>query len=211
MLRELPPTVLELRRIARFYLSTRHEANRTADLPSDDEEYRALSKTTLKFIEILKEAQEDDDIATDMYMTARTINPDHDKFGISDLSETQIKGRNDRHYRHLIGLLNLLAASVNIKLDFSKLSSGPRKNAALESLTQSASYFWSHNVGRKFSIDYHKGSGLTEAFQFVRALIDPLDANVSDQQIITAMRTEIKSRRARQKRLSKPRDKTTEE
>ena len=136
-----PEAALELRRIARFYLFHKREANKADALWSDEKGYRALLKATLKFIEVLREAEQDD-IAADMYMTARTINPDNDKVGISDLPETQIIGRNDRHYRHLMGLLNLLAASVNKELDFYNLPSGPRKNAALQSLTQSASYFF---------------------------------------------------------------------
>jgi hypothetical protein len=195
-----PETALELRRMARFYLFARREQNKADQTNTDQKEYRTLRKAALRFIALIKTAQEDSDIATDMYLLAAR-HRSSDPFGISDLPESGIEGRNDRHYRHLVGLANLLAAAARDKIDHLKLPSGPRKNEALEILAQSASYFWSHNLGRKFSIDYHQNSGLTEAFRFVQALLAPFGDNIGDQQIITAMRAAIKSRNAREKRL----------
>jgi hypothetical protein len=197
-----PELALELRRSARFYLAHR-EQSKADGVNTDRQEYRALQKAALKFIEIIEAAQDDSDIATDMYITARNLKPGDNPFGITDLPESQIEGRNDRHYRHLLVLTRLLVEAIKHQGDVVKLPSGPRKNVALESLVQSASYFWSRYLGRKFTVDYHQGSGLTEAFQFVRTLLEPFGDIIGDRQIITAMRAEIKSRNAREKRFTR--------
>jgi len=71
---------------------------------------------------------------------------------------------------------------------------GRSKNMALANLVIHAADFWEMDLKRRFRIDYHKGAGLTPGFEFVKALLKPID-DVTDTQIITAMRTEIKVRR----------------
>jgi len=75
---------------------------------------------------------------------------------------------------------------------------------ALQNLVIHAADFWELDLKRRFRIDYHKGAGLTLAFEFVKALLKPID-EVTDTQIIAATRTEIKLRRlpAMQKRQAR--------
>ena len=65
---------------------------------------------------------------------------------------------------------------------------------ALQNLVIHAADFWELDLKRRFRIDYRKGAGLTPGFDFVKALLKPID-DVTDKQIITAMRTVIKLRR----------------
>lgn len=47
---------------------------------------------------------------------------------------------------------------------------------------------------RQFTVDYHQGSGLTEAFAFVNLVVAQIDSAITETEIITAMRTIIKER-----------------
>lgn len=72
---------------------------------------------------------------------------------------------------------------------------GRPRNEGMDILITRVADFWVMDAKNRFSIDHHKGKGLTEAFEFVRALLDPID-DIPDTQIVTAMRGEIRFRRA---------------
>jgi hypothetical protein len=91
-------------------------------------------------------------------------------------------------------LLQLLKAAAEPRVQDLGSPRGRRKNIALANLVIHAADFWEMDLKRRFRIDYHKGAGLTPGFDFVKALLKPID-HVTDRQIITAMRTEIKLRR----------------
>jgi hypothetical protein len=188
-----PEAVDEFRSVARHYLVINGEEPLRARASEYHREAMALLRTTEKFIEALKQAQEDD-IAFEMFRLARSHRPPTDKFDIADLPEAQLEMRNNRHYEHLLGLSRLLAAAAQRQLDQFKLPQGRRKNAGLQWLVDYADIFWTGTLHRKFSIDYHQGSYLSRAYEFVEALVKPLDSSVTETQIITAMRAQVKSR-----------------
>lgn len=69
----------------------------------------------------------------------------------------------------------------------------PRNEGLHLSITYIAD-FWEFDLKRKYTVDHHEGHGLTEAFEFTKKMLSPLD-DIEDVQIITAMRCEIKERR----------------
>ncbi len=72
-----------------------------------------------------------------------------------------------------------------------KSRGGRPKNQGLHLSIGYIGRFWERRLGRKYTVDHHGGQGLTEAFEFTKRLLTPLD-DIDDVQIITAMRTEIK-------------------
>jgi hypothetical protein len=177
----------ELRRMAYSYIALRRDSG---DDWQDEQRtrYRRLRTAISGFAELLK-TFEDDDIATDLFLTGQW--KADQGFASDELIASQKgKTRNDLLYRHLLGLLDLLDATAQRKIASYKGTRGPRRNDGLEAIVMKAFVFWKMDLKRRFTVDYHKGAGLTEAFQFLRALIDPLD-DVTDQQIISTMRRQI--------------------
>ena len=72
-------------------------------------------------------------------------------------------------------------------------SAGRRPDMALHLSVSAASFVWRTSLGRKFTLDYAKGKGLTPAFEFCKAVLAPVGP-ISDQRIITAMRADIRER-----------------
>ena len=97
-------------------------------------------------------------------------------------------------YREFVRFLEFIGIGTNEMIEDLKLPGGRRQNFGLENLTIKAAEFWESRLGRKFTVDYHEGKGLTKAFDFVRDLVTPLD-EVPDKKIVTAMRSEITERR----------------
>jgi hypothetical protein len=184
----------ELRHMAHVYI-----ANLRGDSSEDwDKEqrrrYRGLKNATSRFAKLVKEF-ENDDIASHLFMTALAT---RNETLLSDklIAAQREMPHNRLIYRHLMNLLDLLTLTAELKTKFHIARRGPKRHSGFHSITMHAIALWSVDFGRKFTVDYHKGSGLTEAFQFMRALIDPLD-DVTDTQIITAMRDAIRNWRSR--------------
>ena len=72
---------------------------------------------------------------------------------------------------------------------------GRKRNYPLENLVRRLAFIWTETFERKFTVDYHQGSGLTEAFEFVELVATELGLSVTDTEIVTSMRTVIKERR----------------
>ena len=68
---------------------------------------------------------------------------------------------------------------------------GRKRNYPVENFVRRAHYIWVKMLGRPFTVDYHKGSGLTPAFDFVYYLLHHLDDNIPENGIVTAMRKVI--------------------
>jgi len=60
----------------------------------------------------------------------------------------------------------------------------------IECVVRRSADFWGDHLNRKFTVDYHKGAGLTPAFLFVQKLINEIEL-IADNKIINAMRSEI--------------------
>jgi hypothetical protein len=190
----------ELRRMAFSYIALRRD---DGDDWQEEQRtrYRRLRTAVTSFAELVK-TFEDDDIATELFLTGH--GQAHQGVASDELIASQKdETRNDLLYRHLRGLLDLLGETAQRKIASYKGTRGPRRNDGLEAIVMKAFVFWTADLKRRFTLDYHKGAGLTEAFQFLRALIDPLD-DVTDQQIISTMRRQIALQRGGWEKRAKP-------
>jgi hypothetical protein len=94
----------------------------------------------------------------------------------------------------LLRLLELTKATSAWHAQKMASRSGRRANLGLHELARKAAEFWIEVLHEPFTLDYHEGAGVTRAFEFVKALVTPLD-DVTDKQIVTAMRAQIAARR----------------
>jgi len=149
---------------------------------------------TERFLESLTTSYGHEDffnIATEMLVYARSCGEPEPQKHFPELTDHQ---RNvEAHYRELVRLTKLLEATLLHGIKRSSPKRGPKPNLAVLHLIMSSSVFWTVDLRRAFTIDYHEGAGLTRAFEFVQTLLRPLD-DVADKRIITAMRTEIAER-----------------
>lgn len=91
----------------------------------------------------------------------------------------------------LLGLLQKVMREEHENVDPDK--GGRPRNLGMEDFMSYIADFWERETYRRFTIDYHKGEGVTPPFEFAKEILSRLD-DVSDSQIITAMRHEIRSR-----------------
>jgi len=193
-----PQMTEQLRDIAFRYVFFRREENQPEYRKRGRREYLKLQKATADYLVLLKQ-HEKRDIASDINLVA-SIDSKWD-----DLRDyPQLVGRrrhNARAYVHtLLRLLELTKATAAWHAQTMASRSGRHANLGLHELARKAAEFWIEVLHRPFTLDYHEGAGVTRAFEFVKALVTPLD-DVTDKQIITAMRAQIAARR----RLGVPR------
>ena len=74
-----------------------------------------------------------------------------------------------------------------------KSRGGRPKNEGLDNAMHYIDDFWTDVIGKNFTLDYHNGTGTSEAFHFVKRLLERIEP-VSDTQIVSAMRHYIKER-----------------
>lgn len=152
-------------------------------------EYRALKKQIANFAEFLARP-EYVDIASDMYFAALRTGAPPPKTDFPHLSDHE-KLRGAPYLAELQRLLKLLDFAAKEGIKSASPPKGRKKNYAIGNFARRAAYVWTDMLGRPFTVDYHKGSGLTPAFEFVQSLVKRLDPTVSDTAIITGMRTHI--------------------
>jgi hypothetical protein len=183
-------TAIRLREMAVRYI-----IGRRMEIPPDVRKrarvgYLELQKATKRCLELLKQ-HEKHDIASDMFLAALQlqIGDAKPRTNAPDLAEDQTESEN-AYYRELLWLLELLRKAAANQARGLASRGGRPKNLGLKYLTWLAAGFWVGELEKPFTLDYHGGAGLSPAFDFVKALIAPIDA-VKDKQIITVMRTEI--------------------
>jgi hypothetical protein len=188
----------KLRDFGARYLLARRVTNNLEVAKADRAEYRDLQKLAHRFVAEL-DAWNDRDIAGDMALAARIAGEPEPLTNFPKLSEHE-KQRGDAYYHELIRLLGLLEVAAQQQFRRLAPSKGRRSNNyELEILIGKLADFWVDSLGRKFSLDYHDGTGLSEAFQFVQAVIGPID-KIPDKHIVTVMRTVIRARGTMAKR-----------
>ena len=154
-------------------------------------EYSRWKKDVEKFRNILENAQElgiDADMDIVAQLSARKSISGNKN---STNSQTDAAGK----FGQLMALLNLLAATAEYGKHIYSERPGPKIDQALEMLVRRAANFWILELGRKFTIDHHKGTGTTKSFLFLRTLTSNVDADISDTQLVSAMRADRKFRR----------------
>lgn len=172
-----PEYAQEIRRIGRNYIIDRRLEDEDDERPSRSRKsYRAFLKVTEPFLEWLKNSYEHSDffnVATEMLLHARNRKEPEPQRQFPTLTEHQ---RNvEAHYRELLRLTELLRATLVHRIESLKPKRGPKPDFALQHLVMSSAEFWTVELCRRFTVDYHEGSGLTHAFEFVRAVLDPPD------------------------------------
>ena len=151
-------------------------------------EYVQLAKNTRKFLKILENAEENG-IASDMEYAVH-MELVADKAPLPARNDNAVQRGISGEYDELIRLLNLLVTAAEYGKENYSAKPGPKIDLALETLVRRAANFWNYELGRKFTIDQHKGSGTTKSFEFIRALASRLNRGISDREIVTAMRAE---------------------
>ncbi len=183
----------ELRNIGRYYLILRRTEDSREMRRELRKQYVQLAKQTDIFLQILRNAAHDD-IAFGLYMTALRLGepfPATKFAGLSAHAQTQ---SGEPYFRELIRLLELLEKSAFEQADNFRERPGPKINLGLEFLVRRVADLFTTTLNRPFSIDHHKPVAASKAFDFVSALIAPLD-DVSDTEITTAIRAKQNWRR----------------
>lgn len=177
-----------LRLIAQRYLYlVRAQQAEPQEMLSRRKELSALKREIAALIKRLQ--KHDDDIALWLDMGRLAARAAEDQAATPGISQTS----GEAAYRQLIPLLEILERGVALHFKGLAPGSGRKLDYGLDALVRHAAIFWAETLGRKFSVDHHKGGGVTEAFEFVRALAEPL-ASIPDTAITTAMRREVSNR-----------------
>jgi hypothetical protein len=106
--------------------------------------------------------------------------------GLGTHAQTQ---SGEPYFLELIRLLELLEKSALEQSNNFRERPGPKINLGLEFLVRRVADLFLTILNRPFSVDHHKPIAASEAFDFISALVAPLD-DVSDTEIMTAIRTE---------------------
>lgn len=181
----------ELRIAARRYaLDQKIFGNYESYRKSVSADYKPLKLKVSEFRRLL-ERPEYVDLSSDLYFASLHKNetaPETDFPEITDFERT----RGEPYLLELKRLLSLLEDATDLVLEHSAIPKGRKADNPLLSLVRRLAYVWTELLKQKFSIDYHKGSGLTPAFQFVRFAIQRVVPDVREIEIVTAMRSVVK-------------------
>jgi hypothetical protein len=186
-----PDIAAELRDIAFRYVVFRREENQPAYRKTTRRQFLALKKATERYLTLLAHHQKRD-LASDIHLVASLEYVEKENRNLP-----RVAGRKrfdgNAYLQELGRLLELIKRTGSWHARSLGTRGGRPKNLGLEELTRKAAEFWRTQLNRRFTVDYHQGTGLTPAFKFVRALVAPLD-DIPDRQIITAMRAQIAAR-----------------
>lgn len=178
----------ELRVAARRYaLDQKIFGNYESYRKSVSADYKPLKQKLSEFRAFL-ERREYVDLASDLYLAALHRSepaPETDFPEITDFERT----RGEPYLLELKRLLSLLEDATDIALNNSAVPKGRKPDYPLLGLVRRLSYVWIELLKQKFSIDYHKGSGLTPTFQFVKLIVQRIIPDIRETEIVTAMRT----------------------
>ncbi|MFN7178731.1 hypothetical protein [Hyphomonas sp.] len=131
------------------------------------------------------------DFGSEIFLTLRTAMPDTQVSGLSQLPAAN--GAAGEHILQLLErLLQLSAATAANVEQRNAPGMGRRPDYALECLVRNIAYLWKDVLQRPFRLDYHKGSVLTQAAEFVIAVAGLVAPDVPQTRLITAMRTIIR-------------------
>ena len=182
----------ELKLIVRRYAVDLRVFNDEATERTLRTNYQTLKSETERFRGLLSEP-EYDDLETDIYWAAR-----HKIAPVSDANIPVIGHAHEKpgssYLAELENLLALLDSAADLGTARFAPAKGRKRKYALENLVRRLAYVWADMFGRKFTVDYHQGSGLTEAFAFASVVVAEMDSAITENEIITAMRTIITER-----------------
>lgn len=179
------------------YIARRYRRDLRLFDAADDQKAERLKYSALReHIEALQQmlaSPEYTDFGSEIYLTLRTALPDTQVSGLSQLPAPN--GAAGEHILQLLERLLALSAATATNVEQRNTPAKGRKpNFALECLVRNVAYLWADILKRPFTLDYHKGSGVTEAFAFVKAIANFVDPETADTKLITSMRTIISER-----------------
>ncbi len=181
----------EINYIRSGYVIARNADGHEAYSKSARKKYIEINKSIHEFRTVL-EKHESQDLASDMYYGALGLNEPKPETEFLELSEFE-QTRGKPYYLELLRLLMILEAGVEKTIDNLSPTRGRKRDYAIEAAVRRAADFWVIFLKRRFTVDYHEGSGFTQAFQFVQKLLNEIEP-VPNKKIITAMRSEISNR-----------------
>jgi len=176
----------EIRHMAFVYISQTNQEN--AGPGERWPEYRKLVRISEQFIAAITEARERG-FASDMADTARLLSKAGPHADFRKLSGAY--NPDDIHIQDLLRLADLANMAAKRR---ARLRPGRKANWQLAILVSIAADFFETDLNLPFSIDHNKPAKPSKAFDFVRSIVEPL-ADVSDQEIITAIRNQLAVRR----------------
>jgi len=180
----------ELNYIARRYRRDLLLFDNSSDLELDRTAHRKLREQ----IESLRQSlssPEFEALGSEIYLTLRTANSETDQISRLPIPSAAVGDHILRTLDDFLGLVSVTARNVELR---SAPPKGRKPNFALECLVRNIAYLWADILKRPFTLDYHKGSGVTEAFAFVKAIAGFVDPGIAETKLITAMRTIISER-----------------
>lgn len=160
-----------------------HEADRKAATA----DYKSLKEIASEFRTFL-EQQDQDNLVSGLHFAALHKNAPVPQTNFPEITDFE-KTNGTPYLLELKRLLALLEYATDLALEKSTVPKGRKRNQPLESLVRRLAYVWEQLLDQKFTIDYHKGSGLTPDFEFVSLVVERIIPEVGETEIVTAMRT----------------------
>ena len=155
----------------------------TSDIVQSLRRTRALKRSLRAFQNTLKS---DENLSLPDVMAMGAV---HANSASNAAPDDKVDTNGDILFHDLSRLLNVLEFGLDEEINFGLRKSGPRVNLGLETMAMQVSQFFKVELnGRPFTIDQHKPFKATQAFDFVKALVDPLD-DVTQNEIITVIRS----------------------
>jgi len=183
----------ELRNIGVRYLTSRRSEDNRKMRHELRRESAQLARQTNQFLQILRNAPRDD-ITFGLYMTALSLHEAMPDTIFPELSAHAQRHSGEPYFLELMRLLELLEKSALEQANRLRERPGPKVNLGLEYLVRHVADLFLTSLKRPFTVDHHKPVAASDAFDFVSALVSPLD-DVSDTEITTAIRAEQGVRR----------------
>lgn len=172
--------------VRRYALGQNIFGSYESDLKSIGADYKALKKKVSDFRTFLAQP-EYIDIASDLYLASLHRNEPAPETHFPEITDFE-RTRGEPYLLELKRLLSLLEDATDLALAHSAIPKGRKADNPLLSLVRRLAFVWTELLKQKFSIDYHKGSGLTPAFAFVSLFVCRIVPDVREEQIVTAMR-----------------------
>lgn len=180
---------IELRSLSRRYGVDKRVFNDLAKDQQNRAGYRKLKLETERFRALL-DSGDYEDLDSDLYWAAlhKNSGEPHDDIPVIGGPKHQ---QSRAYLADLNYLLSLLESAAELGTTQFAPAKGRKRNYALENAVRRIAYVWSELLERPFTIDYHDGTGLTPAFSFVSVIFEKLDPEISENNIVTAMRTVV--------------------
>ncbi len=182
----------ELRALFRRYPLDKRVLSDNSDEQALRKRYQSLKQETERFRALLS-SSEYEDLESDLSIAAlhendRAADPDIPVIGGFEAR------KGSAYVADLDHLLSLLLVVAELGSERFAPVKGRKRNFALENTVRRIAYIWSDMIKRSFTLDYHQGSGLTPAHEFVKTFFAELDPEITKTEIITAMRRIVEER-----------------